>query len=148
MIHIKEHKQKDLFDPWAFLGPKRRELLDQSWAGLFQKELLYELPVGEMIPFFTHGFGRPTKELYTVLGALVLQQAHDLTDEETVNQVAFNTPWHDALNTAKAAHQRGLSGHIHAIFVVKEHVLMAWGQLQKIFILFDRSYGRMPIMAG
>jgi hypothetical protein len=98
MIHIKDHTQKDLFDPWAFLGPKRRKLLDQSWAGLFQKELLGELPVGNLIPFFTHGFGRPTKELYTALGALLLQQAHDLTDEETVNQVAFNTQWHYALN--------------------------------------------------
>ena len=98
MIHIKEHKQKDLFDPWGFLGPKRRELLDQSWAGLFQKELLCELPVSKVASFFTDGFGRPTKELYTVLGALVLQQAHDLTDEETVNQVAFNTQWHYALN--------------------------------------------------
>jgi hypothetical protein len=98
MIHIKDHKQKDLFDPWAFLGPKRRQLLDQSWAGLFQKELLCELPVGKVIPFFTHGFGRPTKELYTALGVLVLQQAHDLTDDETVNQVAFNTQWHYALN--------------------------------------------------
>jgi hypothetical protein len=98
MIHIKDHKQKDLFEPWAFLGPKRRKLLDQSWAGLFQKELLGELPVGKLIPFFTHGFGRPTKELYTALGALLLQQAHDLTDEETVSQVAFNTQWHYALN--------------------------------------------------
>jgi hypothetical protein len=98
MIHIKNQKQSELFDPWAFLGPRRRKLLDQSWAGLFQKELLDELPVGKLIPFFTHGFGRPTKELYTALGALLLQQAHDLTDEETVNQVAFNTQWHYALN--------------------------------------------------
>jgi hypothetical protein len=98
MIHIKDHKQKVLFDPWAFLGPKRRQLLDQSWAGLFQKELLSELPVSTVVLFFTDGFGRPTKELYTALGALVLQQAHALTDEETVNQVAFNTQWHYALN--------------------------------------------------
>jgi len=98
MIHIKNQKQNTLFDPWAFLGPKRRKLLDQSWAGLFQKDLLGELPVNQVAPFFTDGFGRPTKELYTALGALVLQQAHDLTDEETVNQVAFNTQWHYALN--------------------------------------------------
>jgi len=98
MIHIKDHKQKDLFDPWGFLGPKRRELLDQSWAGLFQKELLDELPVGDVASFFTDGFGRPTKEMHTVLGALVLQQVHDLTDDETVSQVAFNTQWHYALN--------------------------------------------------
>jgi len=98
MIHIKNQKQTILFDPWAFLGPKRRKLLDQSWAGLFKKELLGELPVNQVASFFTDGFGRPTKELHTALGALLLQQAHDLTDEETVNHVAFNTQWHYALN--------------------------------------------------
>jgi len=46
MIHIKNHRQKDLFDAWRSLSPKRRELLGQSWAGLFQKELLCEFPVG------------------------------------------------------------------------------------------------------
>ena len=98
MIRIKEQKQNNLFDPWSFLSPKRRKLLDQSWAGLFQKELLCELPVSEVASFFNDDFGRPTKELYTVLGALVLQQAHDLTDEETVNQLSFNIQWHYALN--------------------------------------------------
>jgi len=39
MIHIKDHRQQDLFDPWRFLSPKRRELLNQSWAGLFQELL-------------------------------------------------------------------------------------------------------------
>jgi len=98
MIHIKNHRQKDLFDPWSFLSPKRRELLDNSWAGLFKKDLLCELPVSKVAPFFNDGFGRPTKEMYTVLGALLLQQTHDLTDEETVNQLAFNIQWHYALN--------------------------------------------------
>ena len=98
MIRIKNQKQNNLFDPWSFLSPKRRELLDQSWAGLFQKELLCELPVSKVAPFFNDDFGRPTKEMYTVLGALLLQQAHDLTDEETVNQLAFNIQWHYALN--------------------------------------------------
>jgi len=98
MIHIKNHRQKDLFDPWSFLSPKRRELLDNSWAGLFKKELLCELPVSKVAPFFNDDFGRPTKEMYTVLGALLLQQTHDLTDEETVNQLAFNIQWHYALN--------------------------------------------------
>jgi hypothetical protein len=97
-IRIKDQKQNDLFDPWSFLSPKRRELLDQSWAGLFQKELLCEIPVGEVVRFFSNDFGRSTKELYTALGALVLQQTHDLTDEETVNQLSFNIQWHYALN--------------------------------------------------
>jgi hypothetical protein len=98
MIHIKDHKQTEIFDPWSFLSPKRRHLLAQSWAGLFKEEILCELPVGTLAPFFDDGFGRPTKELHTVLGVLILQQIHDLTDEETVNQLAFNIQWHYALN--------------------------------------------------
>ena len=98
MIRIKNHKQEDLFDPWGFLSPKRRQLLDQSWAGLFREELLCELPVNKLAPFFEESFGRPTKELHTALGALVLQQTYDLTDEETVNQLAFNIQWHYGLN--------------------------------------------------
>ncbi|MBL0731976.1 MAG: transposase, partial [Desulfosarcina sp.] len=98
MIRIKDQNQGVLFDPWHFLSPKRRDLLDQSWAGLFQKELLRELPVDEVAASFKEDFGRPTKELYMVLGVLLLQQAHDLTDDETVNQLAFNIQWHYALN--------------------------------------------------
>ena len=98
MIHSKNHRQNNLFDPWSFLSPKRRKLLDQSWAGLFQKQLLAELPVSTVAPFFNDDFGRPTKELYTALGCLLLQQTHDLTDEETVNQLSFNIQWQYALN--------------------------------------------------
>ncbi len=98
MIRIKNHKQGELFDPWSFLSPKRRGLLDQSWAGLFKKHILCQLPVGQLAPFFHESFGRPTKELHTALGVLVLQQSLDLTDVETVTQLAFNIQWHYALN--------------------------------------------------
>jgi len=80
------------------LSPKRRDLLDKSWAGLFREHLLCELPVAEISSYFTENFGRPTKELHAALGAMVLQQSLDLTDEETVEQFAFNTQWHYALN--------------------------------------------------
>ena len=101
MIRIKNHKQDELFDPWSFLSPKRRRLLDQSWAGLFKEHILCELPISRLAPFFNESFGRPTKELHTVLGVLVLQQSLDLTDVETVNQLAFNIQWHYALNISE-----------------------------------------------
>lgn len=98
MILIKDHKQTELFDPWRFLSPKRRDLLDKTWPGLFKNIILPELPVSRIFPFFSDGVGRPTKELYTVLGVLVLQQIFDLTDEETCSQLAYNIQWHYALN--------------------------------------------------
>lgn len=98
MIRIKDHKQLDMFDPWNFLSPKRRRMLDEGWPGLFRSQLLCELPVNEICPFFRDDFGRPSKELYTVLGVLLLQQTMDLCDDEAVEHLAFNIQWHYALN--------------------------------------------------
>jgi len=98
MIRTREPRQSPLIDPWGHLGPKRRRLLENSWAGLFRQEILSELPVAQLALHFRGDFGRPTKELDTVLGVLILQQMHDLTDAETVNQLAFNQQWHYALD--------------------------------------------------
>ncbi len=100
MRKIKNHKQMYLINPWDYLGPKRQKMLDESWAGLFQREVLTSLPVDKLAPYFDKSFGRPTKELHTVLGVLILQQSFDLTDMETVEQLAFNIQWHYALNIA------------------------------------------------
>jgi hypothetical protein len=98
MITINDHKQQALFDPWAFISPKRRQLLDEGWPGLFRTHLLHELPVKEISPFFSSQWGRPSKELYSMLGALLLQQAMDLTDEQTVEHFCFDLCWHYGLD--------------------------------------------------
>jgi len=97
MITINDHKQPELFDPWAFLSPKRRQLLDGGWPGLFRTQILEELPVREISSSFSSDWGRPSKELYGLLGALLLQQAMDLTDEQAVEQFCFDIRWHYAL---------------------------------------------------
>jgi len=94
LISRHDPRQGRLLDPWEHLGPKRRKLLENSWAGLFRQEILAELPVDQIAPWFRAGSGRPSKELYTVLGVLALQQMHDHTDAETVNQLAFHEQWH------------------------------------------------------
>lgn len=86
-----------LFDPWAHLDERRRKLLDQSWAGVFRTHLLDRMPVCALAPRFSAGQGRPSKEVEVALGVLVLQQMHDLSDEETVQAVLFDTRWQYAL---------------------------------------------------
>lgn len=98
MIHLNNIHQLPLIDPWDFLGEKRRKLMDTSWAGLFREQILPILPVSKLYPYFDNSFGRPTKDLYTVIGVLLFQQAFDLTDLQTVEQLCFNIQWHYALN--------------------------------------------------
>ena len=98
MIYTKDHKTLNMFEPFSHLGPKRLKLMEQSWAKLFRDEILPELPVHKVTKHFDHLKGRPTKELYAMLGAMILQEMHDLTDQEAVQQFAFNIQWHYALN--------------------------------------------------
>ena len=45
MIKIKDHKTSYMFDLIGPLGPKRRKMIDESWAGVFKKHILTEFPV-------------------------------------------------------------------------------------------------------
>jgi hypothetical protein len=98
MIHTKDHKTLNIFDPFAFLGPKRKKLIEESWAKLFREQILPELPVHKAMQYYNPLEGRPTKEFYAMLGVMILQQMHDFTDEETIHQYAFNIEWHYALD--------------------------------------------------
>ncbi len=65
---------------------------------MFREYLLRHLPVGELAKHFRDDIGRPSKELYAAIGALILQQLHDLTDKQTVEAVALSIAWHYALD--------------------------------------------------
>jgi competence protein ComGF len=98
MFYTKDHKTLDMFDPFAFLGPKRRSLLDMTWAKIFREEILPDLPVEVLRNTYDDLMGRPTKELYAMLGVMIIQQMEDLSDEEAARQFAFNIQWHYALD--------------------------------------------------
>jgi hypothetical protein len=105
MIHIKDHKTLNIFDPLPYLGPKRRRLMESSWAKLFRDHVLVALPVDKIFKNYHWAMGRPTKELYAMLGAMILQQMRDLTDEETVHEYAFSIQWHYALDITDESDQ-------------------------------------------
>lgn len=98
MLTRRDHRSGVLFDPWEYLGPQRRKLLERSWAGVFRDYLLKDLPVNELVSGFCDDFGRPSKDLSIAIGALILQQLHDLTDRQTSEAVALNIAWHYALD--------------------------------------------------
>lgn len=102
MIHIKDHKQLDMFNPFAHLGPKRLVLLESSWAHLFREEILHRLPVEKLFSEFDEYRGRKTKELYAMLGLILIQQMEDCTDADAVDNFALNLKWQYALNITDA----------------------------------------------
>ena len=141
MIRIKDHKQRDIFDPWHHLSPKRRRMLDEGWPGLFREHLLNELPVDQIVPFFRENFGRPSKELYTLLGALLFQQTMDLNDIDTIEQLSFNIQWHYALNITEES---------DSAKYISEKTLWSWRQVliehQLDQLMFDNISEKLAIV--
>ena len=61
MIHTKDHKTLDMFDPFPFLGPKRKQRIEASWAKLFREEVLPVLPVHKVQKYYHASKGAPTQ---------------------------------------------------------------------------------------
>lgn len=98
MIYVKDHKQLDMFNPFDQLGLKRLARLEASWAHLFREEILHKLPVEKLFQHYDEFNGRKTKELYAMLGLVIIQQMQDCTDQDAVDNFALNIMWQYALN--------------------------------------------------
>ena len=103
MIRTKDHKTPYMFDPFRYLGPKRRKMLDDSWAGVFRDHVRPVLPIHLLAKHYSSDNGRPTNELGAMMGAMLIQHMHDLTDQETAEQIAFNIQWHYALDITSSS---------------------------------------------
>ncbi len=102
MQHYQNREQFTLpgLESWrGSLSEKKVELLEKSWAGIFRRYFMPKLPVEKLAAKYSVSMGRPTKDLLTCMGAVVLQQIFDLSDERTQDQLAFNQKWHYALDT-------------------------------------------------
>ena len=103
MIYVKDHKQLDMFNPFAHLGVKRLALLESSWAHLFREEILHNLPAEKLFQFYDEFKGRKTKELYAMLGLVLIQQMEDCSDADAIDNFALNLKWQYALNITDAS---------------------------------------------
>jgi len=98
MLTVRDHATADWFGAGGRFSQPKRQALERSWAAVFRDHLLKHLPVAKLVPYFSATQGRPSKDLYAVVGALILQQLHDLSDAATVEAYTFNQLWHYALN--------------------------------------------------
>ncbi len=105
MKTVKNPRQMQLFDPYdRVLTKKARELLLAGWQGIFRYVLLELMPVDTMGERFSETMGRPSKELYSMAGLLIIKEFMDWTDEEALTAYRFHTDIHFALNMEPVAH--------------------------------------------
>lgn len=92
--------QRDLFAVNNLMSPEKLRACEKSWAGPFRSRALPILLRSE--PEFAKMFdavtGRPNRPVALVLGALILKEMSDLTDEEALAALDFDLRWHYAFD--------------------------------------------------
>ena len=99
MRHSVDPRQGRLFDPFdGIIPPLGRKQIDAGWQGVFRSSLLHLMPVRQLGDHFDPAIGRPTKELYSVAGLLLLQEMNDWTNAQATEAYVFRTDVQYALN--------------------------------------------------
>ncbi|MGH9657387.1 MAG: transposase [Bryobacteraceae bacterium] len=90
--------QRPLFGVESRLDATKRARLERTWAHQFRGAALPLIDENRFARFFDDDNGRPNKSVRLVVGVLILKEGFDLTDEEALEQLEWNTAWHYALD--------------------------------------------------
>ena len=105
MHNIVNPQQTRLFNQFdRVLTEKTRKRLLNGWPGIFRHVILELLPVEAVSEHFDPAMGRPTKELYSIAGLLLIQEFMDWTKDQALDAYTFNMNVHYALNLEPVTH--------------------------------------------
>lgn len=105
MHSIVHPQQTRLFDAYdSVLTEKTRRRLLDGWPGIFRHVILELMPVDALSEHFDPAMGRPTKELYSIAGLLLIKEFMDWTRQEALDAYSFHLDVHYALNLEPVSH--------------------------------------------
>ncbi len=93
-------QQLSLFDQLAFLPPKKLQMLEKSWAQVFSDHVFTRINEYIFAPLYSdRSNSRPNSPVNVLVGALILKDHNELTDEELVASCEFDYRYQYALHT-------------------------------------------------
>ena len=102
IVHPKQTRLFDSFD--SILTAKARKRLLEGWQGVFRHVILELMPVEQISAHFDPAMGRPTKELYSIAGWLLIKEFMNWTKPEALDAYSFHTDIQYALNLEPVTH--------------------------------------------
>jgi len=105
MQRIVDPRQIPLFDPYKLVfTADNRKWLEENWPGVFRHVILELMPVDTLRQHFHPTLGRPTHELYSMAGLVLLMEFRNWTKEEAVTAYCFHGEVQSALNLEPVGH--------------------------------------------
>ena len=105
MQRIVDPQQSRMFDPFdPVLTDKTRARLLDGWPGVVRHVVLELMPVGALGEHYSLDMGRPTKELYSMAGLILLMECMDWTKQDAMDAYSYRMDVHYALNMEPVTH--------------------------------------------
>jgi hypothetical protein len=100
-VNPRQTRLFDAFDP--VLTPQAQQRLLDGWPGIFRHVILELMPVGELGSHLSPTMGRPSIELYSMAGLILLMEQMNWPKEQAVDAYTFHMEVHYALNLEPVA---------------------------------------------
>lgn len=101
IVDPRQNKLFDAYDP-VLTETTRRRLLD-GWPGVFRHVILELMPVDALGGHFSPKMGRPTRELYSMAGLVLLMEFMDWPKQQALDAYSFHLEVQYALNLEPVA---------------------------------------------
>ena len=93
-------QQISLFDKLAFLSKRKQKMIEKSWAQSFSDHIFIRINEHIFAPLYSEKTNsRPNAPINVVVGALILKDFTNLTDEEITEACEFDFRYQYALHT-------------------------------------------------
>ena len=101
-----DSQQISLFDKLAFLSKRKQQMLEKSWAQAFSDHVFTQINEHIFAPLYSEKTNsRPNAPINVVVGALILKDFTNLTDEEITESCEFDFRYQYALHTTSFENQ-------------------------------------------
>lgn len=102
MIRSKDRRQKELMDFIPWWTERHHKMLKGSIYHTFRRDILPNIPIHFFTKHFSEDFGRPTKDLQSIVGLFILQSLRDMTDLEAIEAYCLNDGFRYALDISRS----------------------------------------------
>jgi len=105
MQRIVNPRQNRLFDSYQTMARANQKWLEDNWPGVFRHAILEQLPIETLRQHFHPKLGRPSEELYSMAGLLLMREMFDWTKDQAMAAYRFHDEVHYALNLEPTDHE-------------------------------------------
>ena len=98
-------QQLSIFDSFLGLTAREQKALKRSWAKVFADEIFPEIDEQRFSVLYSDKDSRPNTPVNVIIGALIIKELFDLSDDDMVENLMLDSRYQYALHTTSFKEQ-------------------------------------------